>query len=182
LGNFYHIFSRGNNRESLFAEERNYDLFLRLWAKHTSQVAETHAYCLLGNHFHFFVQIKDEKDVAAKWIGSLSKPFSNLFNAYARTFNETYHRSGALFTRPFHRLKVESDAYRLSLIAYIHQNPQKHGFVDDFRDWPYSSYRTLLSSQPTRLKRDEVIALFSGREQFVEFHKRRVIDVVEEVE
>ena len=28
----------------------------------------------------------------------------------------------------------------LGLVLYIHQNPQKHEFVKDFREWPYSSY------------------------------------------
>jgi hypothetical protein len=33
-GRYYHIFNRGNNREDLFREERNYRYFLKLYAKH----------------------------------------------------------------------------------------------------------------------------------------------------
>lgn len=52
---YYHIFNRGNNRENLFREERNYVHFLNLYTYHTVSVAETFAYCLLPNHFHLLV-------------------------------------------------------------------------------------------------------------------------------
>ena len=42
---FYHIYSRGNNGETLVVEDRNYNYFLRLWRKHINPVADTYAYC-----------------------------------------------------------------------------------------------------------------------------------------
>jgi putative transposase len=54
----YHIYNRGNNRENVFVEERNYRHFLQLYAKYIEPVAWTYAYCLLRNHFHFLVKIK----------------------------------------------------------------------------------------------------------------------------
>ncbi|MBE9507489.1 MAG: hypothetical protein IMY86_05515, partial [Chloroflexi bacterium] len=57
-GGYYHIYNRGNNREDIFVEERNYLHFLRLYAKYIGPVADTYAYCLLRNHFHFLVRIK----------------------------------------------------------------------------------------------------------------------------
>ena len=77
-----------------------------------------------------------------------------------------------LFERPFERIEVDNDAYLLRVIAYIHQNPQKHGFVDDFRTWPYSSYKPLLSKKPGRLKQDEIFNFFGGKAQFEEFHTK----------
>jgi len=59
----------------------------------------------------------------------------------------------------------------MQLVHYIHFNPQKHGFVADFREWPYSSYHTLLSSKPTRLKRDQVLDWFGGSAKFVELQQ-----------
>jgi hypothetical protein len=55
------IYNRGNNGENLFREQRNYPYFLKLYAKHIEPIAETYAYCLLRNHFHLLVKIKDEK-------------------------------------------------------------------------------------------------------------------------
>lgn len=101
-GNFYHIYNRGNNQENIFRQERNYAYFLELWWKHISPIAETWAYCLLKNHFHAAVYIKNKEDMTG--------------------------------------LKVESTAYLMQLSVYVHQNPQKHRFTKDFREWKYSSY------------------------------------------
>lgn len=103
--------------------------------------------------------------------GDPSQHFSNLFNAYTRAFNAEYQRTGALFQRPFGRIEVTADAYFLQLISYIHQNPQKHHFVADFRDWPYSSYHAHLSTKPTHLKREEVLVWFNGVENFARLHQ-----------
>ena len=105
-----------------------------------------------------------------------SKQFSNLFNAYARTFNNTYRRTGALFQRPFGRIEVTSDRYFRRLVLYIHQNPQKHGFVQDFREWPYSSYHTLLSLKQTLLQRDAVLSWFDNKDGFHFSHNRALAD------
>ena len=99
-----------------------------------------------------------------------SQAFSNLFNAYARAFNRAYQRTGALFQRPFGRRLITSEAYLARVVIYIHQNPQKHTFVSDFRDWPYSSYPAHLSAQPTHLKRDDVLKWFGTTEAFASAH------------
>lgn len=62
-GVIYHIYNRGNNREDLFREERNYRYFLQLYARHVHPIADTFAYCLLQNHFPFLVRIKTEEEV-----------------------------------------------------------------------------------------------------------------------
>jgi len=98
-----------------------------------------------------------------------------LFNAYAKAINAAYHRTGSLFQHLFGRIEVTTYAYLARLVVYIHQNPQKHGFVADFRDWPYSSYHTLLSAKPAHVKRDDVLAWFGGRENLVTTHQQEVI-------
>lgn len=134
-GVFYHIYNRGNNRENIFPQERNYTYFMELWWKHISPIAETWAYCLLRNHFHAVVYIKNKEDLTGLQDRSGLKPpsqyFSNFFNAYARGINIAIQRTGALFERPFKRIPVESESYLMRLIVYIHQNPQKHKFVHD---------------------------------------------------
>ncbi len=51
-GKYYHIYNRGNNRENIFKEDRNYAYFLKLYVFHVGPIADTYAYCLLRNHFH----------------------------------------------------------------------------------------------------------------------------------
>jgi hypothetical protein len=62
------------------------------------------------------------------------------------------------------------------VIAYVHQNPQKHGFVNDFRDWKYSSYGVILTGKPTMIKRAEVMKWFGSSDDYVSLHQQWVTD------
>lgn len=179
-GKYYHVYNRGNNRENIFFEERNYHYFMQLYAKYIEPVADTFAYCLMRNHFHLLVRIKTHRVASETGAVSETAPvltnrdvsheFNNLLNSYAKAINKAYNRTGSLFQKRFGRIEVTSDRYFLALINYIHRNPQKHGFVEDFRDYPYSSYNAMLSDRATRLKREEVLAWFVGKERFEQFH------------
>ncbi len=98
---YYHIFNQGNNKEDIFIEEMNYVYFLELLNKYICPIATILSYCLLKNHFHLLIQIKDipeEKQV--------SKAFSNFFNSYAKSINKKYNRTGSLFRDRFKRIKI----------------------------------------------------------------------------
>ena len=105
------------------------------------------------------------------WQSYISLQFRNLFSTYTKAINKSYQRTGSLFEKPFKRRLVSEDAYFRALILYIHQNPQKHGFVDDFRDWPFSSYQVLTSDQPIRLQRQDVIRWFGNADGFRKSHQ-----------
>ena len=186
-GLIYHIHNRGVNREPIFRGPDNYRYFLDQYTFHVGWLVDTFAYCLLGNHFHFLVRVKDQatvesyarrqRETAAPGTVLIhyeqppSRYFSNLFNAYARAFNKRYTRTGALFQRPFGCIPVTTNEYFAYLIVYIHQNPQKHGFVDDYRDWPYSSYHALAGERPTRIDRATVLEWLGGRDAFLFDHQ-----------
>ncbi len=180
-GRYYHIYNRGINRENIFVEERNYHYFLDLYAKYIEHVAQTYAYCLMRNHFHLLVRIKTEAEqrqtckVSETFrVSNPTQQFSNLFNAYAKAINKAYDRTGGLFQERFGRIPVTSDDYFVHLISYIHFNPQKHGFVNDFREYPWSSYDALASVKPTKLARNDVLIWFNGTAGFVKSHSEQV--------
>ncbi|MEJ2353829.1 MAG: hypothetical protein P8Y03_28975 [Anaerolineales bacterium] len=181
-GGYYHVYNRGINREGIFIEERNYRYFLRLYGRYVVPFVDTFAYCLMGNHFHFAVRVKtieelSELSMARKPGGSLRSPsqqIGNMLNAYARAFNKTYNRSGSLFQQRLGRKEIATDGCFAQLVAYIHWNPQKHGFTQDFRQWEYSSYRATISNKPTFIQRDEVLAWFEGRKGFIDFHQQEI--------
>ena len=181
-GLYYHIYNRGNNREDLFREERNYRYFLQLYARHVHPIADTFAYCLMRNHFHLLVRIKETSQVSetrevSSEVSKAFKPsqyFSNLFNAYTKAINKAYGRTGSLFEERFGRIEVTSERYFMNLIFYIHFNPQKHGFVDDFREWAWSSYHTLRAVGDTKLNRAEVINWFGDAAKYEAFHRGMV--------
>ncbi len=178
----YHIFNRGVNRENIFVQERNYQHFLNLYARDIDPIAETFAFCLLKNHFHLMNRIKSEEEIrkTLKIVGRPlepsfpSKRFSDFFNAYAKAINVAYGRTGSLFQHPFGRVMVTSERQFWNVVAYIHQNPQKHKFVDDFREWRWSSYAIILSEKPTYLQRAEVLEWFGGKDQYLKRHEQMV--------
>ncbi|UAM97753.1 transposase [Polaribacter litorisediminis] len=173
---FYHIYNCGNNKEDIFIEEQNYSYFLRLVKKHLSKTSDILAYCLLKNHFHFIVKTKEE--VLPKQI---SQSFSNLFNAYSKSINKKYGRTGSLFKDRFSRIKLDSEEYLKNLILYIHLNPTHHNFIDDFRNYKYSSYNSILSDKPTKLLRANVITLFDDKKNFIDAHKIKEVTILESI-
>jgi hypothetical protein len=100
--------------------------------------------------------------------------FSDLFNAYSQAINKQQKRTGSLFESPFHRIPISSDKYFQNLVTYIHQNPVHHGFTADFRDYPWSSYGSLISDKPTKVSRKRVMEWFDNRENFIYSHKRSI--------
>ena len=190
---YYHIYNRGTNGGNIFIQERNYDYFLKLYERHIAPVADTFAYCMLRNHFHVSIKTKSEEEilpvikktqrVSSKPFGSdklvsqyVSDQFSNYFNAYAKTINKAYGRTGSLFQHPFGRVPITTDRQFWNVIAYIHQNPQKHGFVKDFRDWKYSSYGIILNEKLTVINRGEVMRWFGTKDEYLSLHSEWVTD------
>ncbi len=173
-GCYYHIYNRGNNREIIFREESNYAYFLKLWKKHIAPVADSHAYCLLSNHFHVLIQVKEsilaEKKCEKSRMNQTEQHFANFFNAYAKGFNKSYARTGKLFEERFKRKKVTTDRHFTQLMYYIHANPQRHGFIYDFRNYPHSSYHSIFSEKPTALMCQAVLDWFGGKAKFEAFY------------
>ena len=138
-GNYYHIYNRGIDSYNLFKETDNYEYFLSLYDKYIFPVADTFAWVLMPNHFHFLIRLKEESEVAVSTPDRVLNPvrgetslaslqFSKLFNSYAQAFNKRTGRHGSLFQRPFKRKIVENEWYLKQVILYIHNNPVHHGF------------------------------------------------------
>ena len=193
-GNYYHIYNKGVNGVNLFYNSGNYEHFLRLYEKYIDPIVDTFAWCLMGNHFHLLVRVKEVgeiiggehltgfqnlsgiegKEKEEKYSLWVSKRFSNLFNAYAKALNKQRGRSGTLFERPFRRKLVDSENYFRQLVVYIHSNPLHHGFTDNYKDYPWSSYGTIVSTRSTKLQRDQVMDWFDGQVNFVDTHRQLI--------
>jgi REP element-mobilizing transposase RayT len=203
-GNYYHIYNRGIDSCNLFLESDNYEYFLSLYDKYISPVADTFAWVLMPNHFHFLVRIKEDvvykftdadrsvdpvrfekhkwetTDLSAsKAPDSVKKPtphlhFSHLMNAYSKYFNKRTGRHGSLFERPFKRKLIGNEGYLKQVILYIHNNPIHHGFCSHPMEYPWSSYLSCVSVKPTKLHRDKVIGWFDDQANFKYMHNQKV--------
>ena len=177
-GCYYHIYNRGNNREPIFFSDDNYRYFLKSYIDYIGPIADTFAYCLLPNHFHILIQVKEQQGEDIKLA---SQQFANFFNSYTKSINKAYQRTGSLFEKRFGRTLIESHEQLQWLVIYIHRNPQKHGLVADFRHYRYSSYPTLLKvgnasaenaiKISTKIKADLVLSWFGGISPFVNTHE-----------
>lgn len=183
---YYHIYNRGNNSENLFRKNSNYEHFLHIYSEHIEPVAETFAWVLMKNHFHLLVRILPEEEIdfikpkeeknnivyPVKKKYNPTQQFGNLFNAYAKAFNNQYNRTGSLFESPFRRVPVNDERYFKQLIFYIHNNPVHHGFCEVMYEYPWSSYLTTISVKPTKLHRNKVIGWFNSKSEFIDFHRQ----------
>jgi REP element-mobilizing transposase RayT len=183
-GHFYHIYNRGIDSGDIFREPANYQHFFRLYEQYIMLVADTYAWVMMKNHFHFLVRIKDQNEIGFSDLKpdqpfnaedrrklTPTQQFSNLFNAYTRAFNKRYARTGGLFERPFKRIRVDNEMYFRHLIYYIHNNPIHHGFCEAMSDYPWSSYLSIISVRPTKLNREKVIGWFNSKSEFEIFHR-----------
>jgi REP element-mobilizing transposase RayT len=161
-------------------ENENYYHFLRLYTKYIEPIADTYAWCLLKNHFHILVRIKEKSEIIEGTLTynttdkpkviEASRQFSHLFNAYTQAINKRYKRTGCLFEKNFERKLVSDTGYFQKLIFYIHNNPVHHGFVKDIKLYPWSSYESVISEKPTLLKRHEVLEVFGSKDDFIYYH------------
>ena len=179
-GKYYHIYNRGNNGIDLFYENENYNHFLKLHEKYIDPIAETFAWCLMKNHFHILVYIKETNKIDTTKleysstdkpkIVNASKQFSNLFNAYTLAMNKRYNRTGSLFEKNFKRKLVSSENYFQKLIFYIHNNPVHHRFAENILEYPWTSYGTIISTKDTKLQRNRVLESFNDLDNFKYYH------------
>ncbi|MCJ7584964.1 MAG: transposase [Anaerolineales bacterium] len=79
-GGYYHIFSRGNNRQPIFYERENYCYFLRQLRNYFApDKVEIVAYCLMPNHYHLLAHLITD---------SLAPLMQPLALSYAKAINK----------------------------------------------------------------------------------------------
>ncbi|MDR9409649.1 MAG: transposase [Balneolaceae bacterium] len=153
--NIYHIYNRGNNKQNIFFEEKNYHFFLQKMRTHLLLHCHLLAWCLMPNHFHWMIQVRHDYETIeneqpsenkSPVVQPLNKSVSTLLSSYTKAVNNMYDRTGSLFQRRTKSknlspgLKTDNN-YPLICFLYIHQNPIRSGLVENFGDWPFSSYQ-----------------------------------------
>jgi REP element-mobilizing transposase RayT len=168
----YHIILKGNNRQTIFYEDEDYERFLCALNDYKETCGyRLYGYCFMGNHIHILMKAEREP---------LEQIFRRLCCSFVYWYNRKYGRVGNLFQDRFKSEPVEDDRYLLSVVRYIHQNPVKAGIVSDVGGYKWSSYTEYLG-KPTVVDTDFVMGIIAENqveaiEQFVIFNQAKSMD------
>ena len=129
---------RGINQQQISEDREDFEKFLQI-LKDCKAVSEykLFAYCLLGNHIHLLVQEGKE---------AIEQVMKRLATRFVYWYNIKYQRVGHLFQDRFKSEPVEDNAYFMTVIRYIHQNPVKGGLCKNLSDYKFSSYNSFFDN------------------------------------
>lgn len=116
-GAYYHVMARGNRRETIFHDDADRRFFLHTLSQACEMTGwRVHAWVLMGNHYHLFLQTPEPNLVAG---------MSWLQNTLTRRYNVRHSQWGRLFGDRYKAVIVEgADPYHYqTLVDYIHLNP-----------------------------------------------------------
>lgn len=165
----YHVIVRGAGRRILFEddEDRRFLLGKLAQCKDEHDVAFL-AWCFMENHVHILVKCE---------LTSLTDLMRSLGTSFARYYNGRHGHVGPVFQDRFKSYPVEDDAYLMTLVRYIHMNPQRAG-ICPYDDYPWSSYAEYIG-ESSICSTDLVPDCFGELQSFIDFHKNAPDDEVE---
>nr|WP_255451001.1 transposase [Sporomusa sp. KB1] len=122
---------QGINRQDIFLDDEDYGRFLEIMKRvKESRSCVIYGYCLMGNHVHLLLQEEDE---------GLSVIMKRIGTSYAWWYNQKYERGGHVFQNRFQSEPIETEAYLLSVLRYIHNNPVKANLAAIPEEYKWSS-------------------------------------------
>jgi REP element-mobilizing transposase RayT len=138
-GAVYHITSRGNARQKIFLDEKDYASFLEVLCLAVERFNwQLHAYCLMSNHYHILIETPE---------GNLSRGMRQINGVYTQQFNRRHTRVGHVFQGRYKAIIVDKDAYLLELCRYVVLNPIRAHIVEKPEEWKWSSYRSTVGNR-----------------------------------
>ena len=106
-GAFYHVMSRGNEKQAIYRNRRDREKFLGyLESAAIRYGAIFHSYCLMENHYHLMIETPN---------GNLAQIMRHINGAYTAYFNAKHSRVGHLFQGRYRSILVDVDTYCLAL-------------------------------------------------------------------
>lgn len=156
---FYHVMTRGNNKNVVFKDETDFqkylDLVIELKEKHQFDIFH---YCLMPNHTHFL--IKTEK------ISDFSTFMKKLNLKYFFYFKKKYGWVGHFWQDRFKSQPIGKDSYFVQCGKYIELNPVRAGIVNKPEDYEFSSFKYYSEGRNNRLITIDLFYLQLGKTNF----------------
>jgi REP element-mobilizing transposase RayT len=176
-GSYYHVYNRGNRKQNIFLQNKDYNRFLERLKEYKDKFEATIlGYCLMPNHFHFL--LKQETDTP------ISLFMLRLGTSYAKYFNIKYDEVGSLFQGRFKAKLIDSDEYLLQVSRYIHRNPLSISTPGvELARYPWSSYAAYLNTKKDNLVDfSYILSYFSKSNQSKDYKQFTEYDFTEEAE
>jgi len=135
-GGFYHVIIRGNQRQKVFLEEKDFLKYLEFLSDYKDRYGFwIYAYVLMSTHVHLLIETGQVP---------LSKILQGINQRFTMYFNWRYGTVGHLFQGRYKAILCDRDAYLLSLVKYLHRNPVRAGMVTRPEEYRWSSHREYL--------------------------------------
>ncbi len=132
-GGIYHILTRGNNRQTLFHQDSDYQRYLLLLSTYVKGHAiKLYHYALMPNHVHLIV----ETPIGA----ALSRMMSGLNLSYTLFYRKRHRYTGHLWQGRFHSLPIEKERCLLPCARAVELNPVRGKLSEAPGEYPWSSY------------------------------------------
>ena len=150
--NCFHFYNRVVDNQVLFIDDDDYSLFLTKFKESITKYPLTvFAYCLMPNHFHFF--LRQDSDI------KIYRIFNAVLSSYVQKFNLKYKRKGRLMGGPLQSTLIEDNNYFINLSRYIHLNPVKANLVMEPEKWIYSNYAEWIGMRNGKLFSSEIYSI-----------------------
>ncbi len=153
-GAFYHVITRGNQKQYIFKDASDHEKYLQLLASYKQRRQfRLYAYVLMNNHLHLLIETGDIP---------LSKILQGLNQSYTLHFNRKYRTVGHLFQGRYKAILCDRERYLLSLLKYIHYNPVRAKIAETPSRYRWSSDHLYRAGGGNGLvDTDAVLRLFS---------------------
>lgn len=164
---FYHIYNRGNNKQSIFFTPDNYLFFIKKIRAQLLPCSDIICYCLMPNHFHLIIKANEKSVLERPSFGG--KPMQEfayrigiLLSSYTQAINKQNKTTGSLFQQKTkakilsETLNGKKESYLERCFFYIHHNPVGAGLVKQLSHWPYSSYLDYIGLRNGSLCKQEI--------------------------
>ncbi|HKV97281.1 MAG TPA: transposase [Gammaproteobacteria bacterium] len=151
-----HVVQRGNDRQPVFFDDRDYARYLA-WLRKGAEQCEcaVHAYVLMTNHVHLLATPRHRV--------ALSRMIQYVGRFYVSYVNREYGRSGTLWEGRHKGSLVSAMDYFLACSRYIELNPVRAGMVKAPEEYRWSSYRSNGLGQADGLLTPHELYLSLGR-------------------
>lgn len=198
-GEYYHVFNRGNNKQNIFYDQKDWArlLFLILYFQSPVNLQN------IGRQTSRFVQnrilnISDdiiEEIIKNRYVelinfafmpnhfhltlyelkkGGISTYMQRILISYTKYFNIKHEKVGHLFQGPYKIVHIENNEQLLYLSTYIHRNPREiKGWTNKEGDYPWSSYQDYVKENRwgKLLENNVILNQFSSKSEYHKFVK-----------